>query len=160
MLETDRTNFNDLEIFNGNLTQLNVIMSQVNHFISCMRHLMERANNRHDIFIAELYATDLQMHKKSWNPHARISSWTSPHIYGQRTATTGMTSPLSSAVTLTTGMCGVSQTQKSSNSGTRWIFCSSSPLLSAHGFIWSKSALPCTPEPSPYITAWHPMDIN
>ena len=53
-----------METLIGRLTHLSFIMPQVKHSLSRLWHLISRANNRWEIFIAKRYITDLHMHRK------------------------------------------------------------------------------------------------
>ena len=64
MLETERTNFNDLETLIKYLTLLSIIIPQVKNLISCLWHIMEISKNRWDILISDLYTINLWLHQK------------------------------------------------------------------------------------------------
>ena len=64
LLETERTNFNDLETLIKYLTLLSIIIPQVKNLISCLWHIMEISKNRWDILISDLYTINLWLHQK------------------------------------------------------------------------------------------------
>lgn len=62
ILSAEWTTHKELESLIGRLTHLSVIVPHVKHFLSRLRHLMERAENRRGIKVAKVYADDLKLH--------------------------------------------------------------------------------------------------